>query len=239
MRSPGFVSPSINDRALHAGRLQRSSILWLVLFAVLPSFAHGQTRADSARADLEILQRADAARTYLADTTRVTIHEFVDFACSTCRGFHTQRADSLKARYVESGDTNFKLHVFVIPRLMRGYHAAEAALCAGALADKAGLEAMQDLLFVNQDGWRRLRDPRPVFETYAGEIGLPMDAFRDCLDRDLMAPLIFADMRLGGRAGVPGTPTFIFVAPGDSTYEHQFYGNQPMTAFEEILSRLR
>jgi hypothetical protein len=65
--------------------------------------------------------------------------------------FYLERSDSLKAKYVESGAANLVVHTFVIPRLMRGYHAAEAAFCAGALAGRDAL---------HQPG-RLARDARP------------------------------------------------------------------------------
>ena len=119
------------------------------------------------------MQRADAARMYGTDTTRATIHEFIDFACSTCRAFYLQRSDSLRTKYVESGEVNLVVHTFVIPRLMRGYHAAEAAYCAGALAGRDGFEGMQRRLFTDQADWRAMRDPVPGFVAYAEELGLP------------------------------------------------------------------
>lgn len=198
-----------------------------------------QTPTDSSVTDVELMQRADAARMYGTDTTKVTIHEFVDFACSTCRAFFLERSDSLKARYVESGEVNLVVHTFVIPRLMRGYHAAEAAFCAAALAGRQGFEGMQHHLFTKQAEWRAMRDPVPGFVTYAEELDLPIEPFRDCLRRDAMAPLIMADMRTAGLARVPGTPTFVFLGPGETNTEHQFYGNEPMSTFDEFLERVR
>jgi protein-disulfide isomerase len=205
--------------------------------SALPATA--QTAADSSITDVELMQRADAARMYGTDTTRATIHEFVDFACSTCRAFYLERSDSLKARYVESGEVNLVVHTFVIPRLMRGYHAAEAAFCAGALAGRDGFEGMQRHLFTDQADWRAMRDPVPGFVAYADELGIPIEPFRDCLLRDAMAPLIMADMRTAGLARVTGTPTFVFLGPGQTNTEHQFYGNEPMVMFDQFLGRVQ
>lgn len=208
-----------------------------ILMAALPALA--QTPVDSTVTDVELMQRADAARMYGSDTTKVTIHEFVDFACSTCRAFYLERSDSLHARYVESGEVNLVIHTFIIPRLMRGFHAAEAALCAGALAGREGFEGMQSRLFTDQAEWRARRDPIPDFVAYAEQLGLPIEAFRDCLLRDAVAPLIMADMRTAGLARVPGTPTFVFLAPGQTSTEHQFYGNEPLAMFDQFLARVR
>ena len=66
----------------------------------------------------------------------------------------------------------------------------------------------------------------PAFEHYAREAALPLAAFRDCYTRDAVAPLIMTDLRLGGRYGATGTPTFVFVPPGRSaTPADRFYGN--------------
>ncbi|MEJ2370487.1 MAG: thioredoxin domain-containing protein [Gemmatimonadales bacterium] len=217
---------------------------WSLMLALPAAFsiftlpAAAQT-ADSSITDVELMQRADSARMFGTDTTRATIHEFIDFACSTCRAFYLERSDSLRTMYVENGEVNLVVHTFVIPRLMRGYHAAEAAFCAGALAGRDGFEGMQRRLFTDQEDWRAMRDPVPGFVAYAEELGLPIEPFRDCLVRDAMAPLIMADMRTAGLARIPGTPTFIFLGPGQTSTEHQFYGNEPMVMFDQFLARVR
>ena len=78
-------------------------------------------------ADTLLVQRAQEARVFGASgaAATVTIYEFFDYSCSTCREFHVQRGDSLKA--LAGPDVGLQFHSYIIPRLPRGYAAAEAS----------------------------------------------------------------------------------------------------------------
>jgi len=191
-----------------------------------------------AEADALLLQRADAARTYGDDDRVPTIDEFVDFACPDCSVFHAERGDSLINRFVIGAGVNYRVRMYLIPRLMRGYQAAEAAYAAGALEGRSAFEGMMRLLLEHQEEWRYLLDPTPHFEEYARYLELPLDRFRELLERDAMAPLILSDIRMAQAMGVTGAPTFVFNRPGELTGEHSFYGNQPMSLFADYLERV-
>ncbi len=191
-----------------------------------------------ARTDIELIQRADAARMVASESAEVTLDEFIDFACPHCSAFHLQRADSLAA-LVEAEDLQFSIRVYPIPRLLRGFQAAEAAFCAGALAGRAGFLGMLDQLNRHQEAWRHLLDPTSIFEAYAANMELPMQEFSSCLARDAMAPLIISDIRLAKDAGVPGTPTFVFNKKGEFTGDEVFYDSQPMSRFRDSIERVR
>lgn len=207
-----------------------------ILFAT--SLQAQQDAAATYQEDMAWLEQADASRTYVQDSSAVRIDEFIDFACSTCQAFFILRADSLKERLVDPGRVNLVVRSFPLARLMRGFQAAEAALCAGALGGQRGFEGMQHRLFMNQASWQPLRNPLPLFEQYAQEIRVPLEDFRDCLTRDAMAPLIIHDLRLGHGAQVAGTPSFVFNRGPDVLGDVQFYGNQPLEAFEEAIRRV-
>ncbi|MGD8698974.1 MAG: thioredoxin domain-containing protein [Gemmatimonadales bacterium] len=189
-------------------------------------------------ADIELLQRADAARSITTPTANVTIEEFVDFACSHCANFHRQRADSLQA-LVEAENLNLTIRMFPIPRLMRGFQAAEAAFCAAAHMGRLGFMGMLKQLFENQSAWSQTLDPTPIFETYARNIGAPLEAYRDCVARDAMAPLIVNDVRIAKDLNVRGTPTFVFNKPGEMVGDEQFYSPESMAPFLESIERVR
>jgi protein-disulfide isomerase len=191
-----------------------------------------------ARSDILLIERADAARTVASESAEVTLDEFIDFACPDCSAFYLQRADSLDA-LVEAEDLQFTIRVYPIPRLLRGFQAAEAAFCAGALADRPGFLGMVDQLHRHQEAWRHLLDPTSMFEAYAANLDLPTQQFTSCLARDAMAPLIISDIRLAMEAGIPGTPTFVFNKTGEFTGDELFYDNQPMSRFRESIERVR
>lgn len=210
--------------------------LALLLIACTPT-ARGQ-EATGADADVDLLRRADIARMIWLNPGGPTIDEFVDYACSTCRSFHAERADSLKD-FVSAERMTLTIRMYPIPRLLRGYHGAEAAFCAGALKGRSAFISMHNVLFNDQLSWSKLADPTPVLESYAARLGVPVQEFRDCMARDAMAPLIISDIRLAESAGVRGTPTFVFNKAEEFNGDELFYGNQPMTQFKESLARIR
>ncbi len=189
-------------------------------------------------ADVEFLERADNSRIYMVDSTLARIDEFVDFGCPTCRSFYILRTDSLKSTLVDSGRANFVVRMFPLARLMRGYHAAEAALCAGGLNDRPGFEAMQHRLYMNQSVWQPLQDPIPVFLQFAADINLPLEEFQACLIRDTVAPLILSDMNLAQLLAVEGTPTFVVNRGGELTGDVRLTGEEGISSFEEAVTRL-
>jgi protein-disulfide isomerase len=211
--------------------------------AMMPATARALQQEAPARpalsmVDVAFLERADNSRIYEVDSTLARIDEFVDFGCPTCRSFYILRTDSLKASLVDAGKANFIVRMFPLPSLMRGFHAAEAALCAGGLNDRSGFEAMQHRLYMNQSVWQPLQDPIPVFLQFAVDVGLPLEEFQACLIRDTVAPLILSDMNMAQLLVVEGTPTFVLNRGGELTGDVKLTGDDGIASFEEAVSRL-
>ena len=213
--------------------------LALLLALSAPSALAQMAAADSSSADAPWLANADAARTYGGglDPALPTIHEFVDFACPKCRDVFETKLDSVKTAFVATGRANLVVRAYPIPRLMRGMHASEAVFCAGAIGGRDGFEFLQQRLYLTQPEWRFLRDPTPAFRQAANDADLDAGAFEECLARDVTAPLMIADTRLGATLGAGGTPTFVFVGPDAEEPADLFYGSEPMTRFEAALTR--
>lgn len=194
------------------------SLLLLSLVAAAatasPAQSPAPTAADSARADLPLIRRADAARTRGAgpggaiDTLRPTIHEFVDHACPSCRAFSIARGDSV-TRLARDQRANLVLRVSPIPGLLRGMHAAEAAFCAGAVGGPAAFEEVHAQLLEQQDAWRHRKDPMPVFQRLAQRAGIDTTRFIACVSTGATRPLVHGDARLAGQLAVDGTPTLL------------------------------
>ena len=216
--------------------MARARWILLALFCVSYSTAAAQT---DARADIPLMQRADSARIFGSETAELIIDEYIDFACGDCRDFYIQKNDSLKA-LLEEQDVIFILRVYPIPRLMRGYQAAEAAFCAAALGEAPAFLGMVNQLFTFQNAWKPALDPTPYFEAYAENMNLPLAAFSECLRRDAMSPLILNDIRMATSAQVPGTPTFVFnKKDGEYSGDESFYGVQPMERFIESIENVK
>lgn len=215
-----------------------SKALLVLPCMILLLFSTTLAQETGARADRQLLERADAARTVGTETAQIVIDQFIDFACPDCSNFHLQKADSLLL-LVNQEDLQLSIRFYPIPRLLRGFQAAEAALCAGAFIGQPGFFGMLQKLFEHQAEWRYELDPTPIFEGYAESVGLPLDEYRACAARDAMAPLIISDIRMAKDAQVPGTPTFVFNKRGEFTGDVQFYDVQPIARFREALEEVR
>jgi protein-disulfide isomerase len=186
----------------------------LLAFGTTAGAQQPPSAADSARADLALIRRADASRTRglgpggVIDTLRPTIHVFVDHACPSCRAFTLDRGDSL-AQLARTAPANLVIRVSPIPGLLRGAHAAEAAFCAGALGGASAFDRMHTRLLAQQDDWRFRRDPSETFHAFAKAIDLDSAEFTGCLARGATRPLVLGDARLAGQLTVEGTPTLV------------------------------
>lgn len=191
-----------------------------------------------AERDIPYLQLADAARMTGPESASVTIDEYIDFACPHCAQFYLERSDSLEALVAAEG-LRLTIRMFPIPRLLRGYQAAEAAFCAAALLGRPGFVGMAKRLFENQEAWRHALDPAPILESYARAINVPADEYRDCVNRDAMAPLIINDLRVASDMSVRGTPTFVFNKSGVLSGAEQFSSPESMGQFRDSIERVR
>ena len=68
---------------------------------------------------------------------------------------------------------------------------------------------MHDRLYRNQKEWSEVEDPRPIFNSYARELGLNADQFRSDMDSNRVEQAIDADMQRGQSVGITGTPTVL------------------------------
>jgi len=127
----------------------------------------------------------------------VTVVEFSDFQCPSCKGHHQTVKDLLQ---------EFKGRVKLVARQYPlGYHplaqkAAEAALCAH---EQGAYWEYADLLFSEQESMQE-----GTFRSLAEALGLDMGRFGQCLDSGRYRDQVLRDKSDGAKAGVSGTPTF-------------------------------
>jgi len=135
-------------------------------------------------------------------TAPVTLIEYSDYQCPACEAYYpvveqlwANASTSLRIVY-----RNFPLpqHANAIPSAL----AAEAASAQGKFWD------MYSLIFQNHLEWQDLSDPEPVFEGYAGRIGLNMDKFKADVANKTGMTKIQADQDGGTAIHIDATPTF-------------------------------
>lgn len=133
----------------------------------------------------------------------VTLIEYLDFECESCRAYYP-----LMKRLHEEfpDDLRIVARYYPLPGHKNGI---PAALAVEAAARQGKFWEMHDKLYETQGVWGEKGIPNPaVFEAYAAEIGLDMEAYR----RDVADPSarerVERDMASGRALGNTGTPSF-------------------------------
>lgn len=128
--------------------------------------------------------------------SKVKIVEFSDFECPFC----SKAADTMNQVKEAFGD---KVHIVFRQYPLDFHKAAHLASQASLAANAEGkFWEFHNKLFENQ---RALA--REDLEKYATEIGLDMAKFKAALDEGTYKAQVDADIALGGKVGVDGTPT--------------------------------
>jgi protein-disulfide isomerase len=142
----------------------------------------------------------------------VTIVEFGDYQCPGCGSFALSVKPQIDALLLETGRAEFVFYDFPLIAIHpNAFLAARAARCAGE-QDKYWEYHMA--LFRNQSRWSSASMPASAFEQYAEDVGAESGPFEACLNSDKFADVVTANMELGARAGVSGTPTIFLRANG-------------------------
>lgn len=150
-----------------------------------------------------ITVRADSHRLDTAKDGKVTLVEFLDFECESCRAAYPF-VEGLRERY--AGKVTFVLRYFPIPSHTNANNAAYAVESA---ARQGKLEGMYRRMYDTQAEWGESQDSKAaLFRTYAKELGLDMAQY----DADVSSPEVAArvqkDVDDARRLGVSGTPSF-------------------------------
>lgn len=134
----------------------------------------------------------------------VTLEEFGDFQCPPCGSFAGFSEELLK-QY----DSRLRI-VFRNFPLPGHEHAREAALAAEAAGLQGHFWEMHDVLYREQAVWSKTPNPRELFESYAGTIGLNLDQFKKDIDGEKARERVDSDHALGDALGITLTP-FLFI----------------------------
>lgn len=156
---------------------------------------------DTSLADAKLLVREDSWK-IASDSAKVTVVEFADFECPACAAAHPI-AQKIVEEY--KGRINYVFRHFPLPQHQNGLKAALAAEAAG---EQGRFWEMYDKLFVTQEEWSPIEDPRPNFLNYAKELGLDTDRFQTSVNANKFADKIQKDQNDGASLGVNSTPTF-------------------------------
>ena len=131
----------------------------------------------------------------------VTLEEFGDFQCPPC-GTLSGPINQLEQDYRPRLRIIFRHFPLTMHR-----HAREAALASEAAGRQGRFWQMHDVLYREQAVWSEAADVRPLFDTYAGMLGLKIDRFKKDMESEEVNRRVTADQLRGTALGVTITPT--------------------------------
>lgn len=142
---------------------------------------------------------------------KVTIIEFTDYECGFCARHVSQVFPRIVEDYVETGKVKYVVRQFPLVTIHKAASkASEVSLCA---ADEGKFWEMHDAMFENQKALASKE-----LEALVESVGVDSKKVQDCLDTGKYTAQVRADIAEGTKAGVRGTPTFLFglTDPGSS-----------------------
>jgi protein-disulfide isomerase len=172
----------------------------LLMFGAVWFFTKTSTSTTSEAIDQNLLIKEDSPTMGPSDA-KVTIVEFLDPECESCRAMYPVVKD-IMAEY----EGKVRLVVRYFPLHSNSVLAATVTEAAG---EQGKYWEMQQKLFENQSQWGEKQTPqRELFIGYATELGLDQQKFEAALSDPKYATKIQRDQNDGKTVGVKGTPTF-------------------------------
>jgi protein-disulfide isomerase len=154
-------------------------------------------------ADASVLVRPDSHRLSAAKDGKVTVVEFLDLECESCRAAFPS-VERLRKEY--EGRVTFVMRYFPIPSHKNAELAARAVEAAAA---QGKLEAMYQKMYETQESWGDQQvSHEKTFRGFAEELGLDMKRFEADWKDPATAERVEKDRQDGLALGVQGTPTF-------------------------------
>ena len=177
-----------------------AAFLAVVLAIVIVGRLSGHDDAPSGSAPVV---RDSSHRLSTAAIGEVTLVEFLDFECESCRAAYPV-VEQLRQEYGQQ--VTFVMRYFPIPSHFNSRH---AALAVEAAAQQGRLQPMYRMLFETQSEWGEQRTSKAnLFRSYAEDLGLDMAVYDAAIADPATDARIQVDVDDGTALGVTGTPTF-------------------------------
>jgi protein-disulfide isomerase len=172
----------------------------IVIVAAVVAASYYRSAVQHERAPTTQLVRPDSPTFGPADAP-VTLVEFLDPECESCRAFNPTVKQILN---------DYTGRVRLVVRYMPFHHnSVLAATVTEAAGEQGKYWEMQDMLFRRQPLWGERREPQTdLFIRYAAELGLDLERLRSSMAQTRHAEKVERDRQDGQSLGVVRTPTF-------------------------------
>jgi len=135
------------------------------------------------------------------DDPEVTVVEYGDFQCPACKRYKP----FLETLVEETDNVQFVYRHYPLTQVHE--HAQIAAQASEAAAKQDAFWTYHDRLFENQDEWSEKSDPKETFVSYAEELDLDTEQFKNDMTSSEVKNTVSEESRTARQAGVQSTPT--------------------------------
>jgi protein-disulfide isomerase len=132
----------------------------------------------------------------------IVLEEYGDYQCPPCGQLYP---DLKQIEHEYGNQLQIVFHHFPLMKIHK--NALAAAHAAEAARNQSKFWEMHDRLYRNQKEWAELDDPRPVFLSYARQLNLNAEQFKQDMESNQVEQRIGVDIQRAAAAGVTGTPT--------------------------------
>jgi protein-disulfide isomerase len=147
--------------------------------------------------------RENSHRLSTAPDGRVTLVEFLDFECESCRAAFPF-VEELRKKYDRK--VTFVARYYPLPAHK---NSETSALAVEAAAQQGKFEAMYAKMYETQATWGEQQESQaPLFRSFAESLGLDLGAYDRAVADPATLQRIEQDKNDGTALGVQGTPTF-------------------------------
>ncbi|MCA0143823.1 thioredoxin domain-containing protein [Blastococcus sp. LR1] len=176
---------------------------FVVAVAVFLGFDSSDEESDAIAAGDAPVVRDDSHRLSTAADGRVTLVEFLDFECESCRAAYPF-VEQLREDY--EGRVTFVARYFPMPGHANG---ESAAVAVEAAARQGRFEDMYHRMYETQTEWGERQDSQAaLFRRFAEDLGLDMADYDAAVADPATLERVLKDREDGLALGVEGTPTF-------------------------------
>lgn len=138
-----------------------------------------------------------------AEDPKITLVEYADFQCPACKSYQP-----ILKRLTDQVD-GLRLVFRHFPLVQTHKNALKAARAAEAAGLQEEFWSMHDKLFENQKEWGQVSEPQNLFVSYAEDLELDTDQFKQDYNSDKVEESVRSDMRTASEYSLQGTPSFI------------------------------